>query len=184
MGYFEELSLERLLDIIEFEQAEGVFVSFGGQSAQNLVSGLEAAGVRIMGTPAVKIDEAEDRGQHSAMLDSIGAGQPAWTEANNVDVAAAWADHVGYPVLVRPSYVLSGAAFGVASDRQSLENFIRAAQGEVPDRDREGSIVCSHFIGGAMEIDIDLVANDGRVLAHAISKHVEKGGVHSGDATL
>ncbi|EER36213.1 carbamoyl-phosphate synthase arginine-specific large chain [Candida tropicalis MYA-3404] len=178
--YFEELSLERVLDIYELEHAEGVVVSVGGQLPQNIALSLQNQGCNVLGTNPEDIDKAEDRHKFSQILDSIGVDQPAWKELTSVKEAEDFADEVGYPVLVRPSYVLSGAAMSVINNKGELE----AKLSNASKVSRDHPVVISKFIQGAQEIDIDGVASDGTVLVHAVSEHVENAGVHSGDATL
>ena len=178
--YFEELSLERVLDIYELEHAEGVVVSVGGQLPQNIALSLQNQGCNVLGTNPEDIDKAEDRHKFSQILDSIGVDQPAWKELTSVKEAEDFADEVGYPVLVRPSYVLSGAAMSVINNKGELE----AKLSNASKVSRDHPVVISKFIHGAQEIDIDGVASDGTVLVHAVSEHVENAGVHSGDATL
>lgn len=178
--YFEELSLERVLDIYEAEGATGCIVSFGGQTPNNLAMPLHQNGVKILGTTPENIDFAEDRQKHSAMLDTLGIDQPAWSELKKYDEAQEFAARVGYPVLVRPSYVLSGAAMNVVRSEAELRGFLEMAT-DVSD---DHPVVITKFIEGAEEIDVDGVADAGKLLAYAISEHVEQGGVHSGDATL
>jgi len=178
--YFEELSLERVLDIYEFERPSGVVLSMGGQTPNNLAMPLFDAGAVILGTDARDIDRAEDRHKFSALLEKLGIEQPAWKELTDLDSAYAFAEEVGYPVLVRPSYVLSGAAMCVAWDRISLEEALGAAasiSGEHP-------VVITKFIEDAKEVEIDAVAHRGEILYQCISEHVENAGVHSGDATV
>lgn len=178
--YFEELSRERVMDIYEQENIEGVVVSVGGQIPQNLAVPLADAGVKIMGTPASMIDNAEDRWQFSAMCDRIGVQQPAWKELADTKSALEFAVDVGYPVLVRPSYVLSGAAMNVAHTAEQLTAFLSLAEDVSADK----PVVISKFIEGAREIEMDAVAHNGKVVAAAIHEHIENAGVHSGDATL
>ena len=178
--YFEELTLERVLDIYEAESAAGVIVSVGGQIPNNLSTPLARNGVKILGTSPVDIDKAEDRNKFSKLLDTLGVDQPPWKELSKVDDVRDFAENVGYPVLVRPSYVLSGAAMKVATDEESLRSCLAGAAVVSPDH----PVVVSKFILGAKEIEFDGVAKDGRVLNYAISEHVENAGVHSGDATL
>lgn len=178
--YFEELSLERVLDIYEFENALGCIVSYGGQIPNNLAMPLKKNGVKIMGTDPDMIDNAEDRNAHSAMLDKLGIDQPAWSALTNLEAATAFCAKVGYPVLVRPSYVLSGAAMNVVRSEAELKRFLDMATEVSADK----PVVISKFIEGSEEIDIDGVAHNGKLLAYAISEHVEQGGVHSGDASL
>ena len=179
--YFEELSYERVLDIYELESASGVVVSVGGQLPQNIALRLQEEGkARVLGTDPKDIDKAEDRHKFSQILDSIGVDQPAWKELSSVTEAESFADSVGYPVLVRPSYVLSGAAMSVINSRDDLRQKLENASAVSPDY----PVVITKFIEGAQEIDIDAVASHGELILHAISEHVEAAGVHSGDATL
>ena len=178
--YFEELSLERVLDIYELEHAQGVVVSVGGQLPQNIALSLQNQGCNVLGTNPEDIDKAEDRHKFSQILDSIGVDQPAWKELTSVKEAEEFANEVGFPVLVRPSYVLSGAAMSVINNKSELD----AKLSNAAKVSRDYPVVISKFIQGAQEIDVDGVANDGEVLVHAISEHVENAGVHSGDATL
>lgn len=178
--YFEELSLERVLDIYELETAQGVVVSVGGQLPQNIALPLQEQGCKVLGTDPEDIDKAEDRHKFSLILDSIGVDQPQWKELTSVAEAEVFADTVGYPVLVRPSYVLSGAAMSVIASKSELDAKLSNAAKVSQDH----PVVISKFILGAQEIDIDGVAHDGKVLVHAVSEHVENAGVHSGDATL
>jgi carbamoyl-phosphate synthase large subunit/carbamoyl-phosphate synthase small subunit len=178
--YFEELSQERVMDIQDFEQCGGIVVSVGGQQPQNLALPLYEAGLPILGTSPIKIDNAEDRGQFGAMLDAIGVDQPEWMALNNMDEALAFADRVTYPVLVRPSYVLSGAAMKVAHNSEQLEQFLNNAASVSPDH----PVVMTKFWTGAEEIELDGVACDGKIVNWAVSEHIEFAGVHSGDATL
>ena len=178
--YFEELSFERVTDIYEHERSGGVIVSVGGQIAQNVCAPLKAAGVRVLGTDPDDIDRAEDRHKFSALLDAIGVDQPAWRELATVDDAVAFADEVAYPVLVRPSFVLSGAAMNVAANRGQLVRYLRQAATVSGDK----PVVVTKFITNAKEIEFDAVASGGKVLNYAISEHIENAGVHSGDATL
>lgn len=178
--YFEELSLERVLDIYELETASGVVVSVGGQLPQNIALNLQNQGCNVLGTNPEDIDKAEDRHKFSQILDSIGVDQPKWKELTSIAEAEAFADEVGYPVLVRPSYVLSGAAMSVINSQNELEAKLSNAANVSQDH----PVVISKFIQGAQEIDIDGVAHQGQVLVHAVSEHVENAGVHSGDATL
>lgn len=178
--YFEELSFERVLDIYELENSKGVVVSVGGQLPQNIALSLQENGAKILGTDPRDIDKAEDRHKFSSILDSIGIDQPAWKELSSVQAAEEFAAKVGFPVLVRPSYVLSGAAMSVIRDASQLEDKLGNAAKVSPDH----PVVISKFIEGAQEIDIDAVASKGEVLVHAVSEHVENAGIHSGDATL
>ncbi len=178
--YFEELSLERLLDIYAFEAHDGVIVSMGGQESNTVAPRLHAAGVRVLGTSPDDIDRAEDRNKFSSLLDELGIDQPPWTEAASVGEAERFADEVGYPVMVRPSYVLSGAAMACVFDAGSLEAYLTRATDVNPDT----PVVVSKFIENAKEIEFDGVARNGEVLVYAIGEHVENAGVHSGDATV
>jgi carbamoyl-phosphate synthase (ammonia) len=178
--YFEELSRERVLDVYEHEGLQGVIVSVGGQIPQNLAAPLAGAGVTIMGTAADQIDRAEDRFKFSAMLDRLEIEQPRWKELSGVDSALAFADEVTYPVLVRPSFVLSGAAMNVAHTPEQLKAFLSLAS----DVSEDKPVVISKFIEGAREIEMDAVCRNGEVVAAAVHEHIENAGVHSGDATL
>ena len=179
--YFEELSYERVMDIYELEAAAGVVVSVGGQLPQNIALRLqEAGGAKVLGTNPKDIDKAEDRQKFSEILDSIGVDQPAWKELTSVADAEAFAEEVNYPVLVRPSYVLSGAAMTVIRSKDELKEKLEAASNVSPDH----PVVITKFIEGAQEIDVDAVASAGKLIIHAVSEHVEQAGVHSGDATL
>ncbi|KAL2269797.1 hypothetical protein VTJ83DRAFT_1981 [Remersonia thermophila] len=179
--YFEELSYERVMDIYELESATGVVVSVGGQLPQNIALRLqEAGGAKVLGTDPRDIDKAEDRQKFSEILDSIGVDQPAWKELTSVEAAEQFADEVGYPVLVRPSYVLSGAAMTVIRSKEDLKEKLELAASVSPDH----PVVISKFIEGAQEVDVDAVASNGELILHAVSEHVEQAGVHSGDATL
>lgn len=179
--YFEELSYERVMDIYELESASGVVVSVGGQLPQNIALRLQEAGkAHVLGTDPQDIDKAEDRHKFSQILDSIGVDQPAWKELTSVSDAENFADEVGYPVLVRPSYVLSGAAMSVIHSQDELKSKLLSASAVSPDH----PVVITKFIEGAEEIDVDGVAAAGKLIVHAVSEHVEAAGVHSGDATL
>ncbi len=178
--YFEELSLERVLDICDKESPSGVIVSMGGQIPNNLANPLYRAGIPILGTTPDSIDRAENRHRFSALLDEIGVDQPRWKELTSLEEAEAFADDVGYPVLVRPSYVLSGAAMSIALNRKELHEYLRKASEVSPDH----PTVITRFLSGAKEIEIDAVAKDGKLVCYAISEHVENAGVHSGDATI
>jgi carbamoyl-phosphate synthase large subunit len=178
--YFEELSYERVMDIYEREKASGVVVSVGGQLPQNIALRLHENNVKVLGTSPVMIDQAENRYKFSQVLDRIGVDQPEWKELTSVEEAKKFAEQVGYPVLVRPSYVLSGAAMNVAHDAAALERHLSLAADVSPLH----PVVVTKFIAGAQEIDVDAVAYKGKVLCHAVSEHVEQAGVHSGDATL
>ncbi|KAG9221154.1 hypothetical protein CCMSSC00406_0005407 [Pleurotus cornucopiae] len=178
--YFEELGYERVMDIYELEQAQGVIVSMGGQLPQNIALRLKDTGVNVLGTDPHKIDSAEDRHKFSGILDSIGVDQPEWTEVTSLEAAKSFANRVGYPVLIRPSYVLSGAAMNVVREEAALEYRLSAAADVSPLH----PVVITKFIDNAQEIDVDAVAYQGKLLVHAVSEHVENAGVHSGDATL
>lgn len=179
--YFEELSYERVMDIYELEHANGVVVSVGGQLPQNIALRLqETGGAKVLGTDPKDIDKAEDRHKFSQILDSIGVDQPAWKELTSFEEAEQFADAVSYPVLVRPSYVLSGAAMSVIHSKDELKEKLLSASNVSPDH----PVVITKFIEGAQEIDVDAVASEGRLILHAVSEHVEAAGVHSGDATL
>ncbi|CDK28176.1 unnamed protein product [Kuraishia capsulata CBS 1993] len=178
--YFEELSFERVMDIYELENAKGVVVSVGGQLPQNIALTLQNNGAKVLGTNPEDIDKAEDRHKFSSILDSIGVDQPLWKELTSISAAEEFAQAVGYPVLVRPSYVLSGAAMSVIRDESELAEKL----GNAAEVSSEYPVVISKFIEGAEEIDIDAVAANGKVLVHAVSEHVENAGIHSGDATL
>jgi carbamoyl-phosphate synthase large subunit len=178
--YFEELSLETIMDIYRKEKPIGVILSMGGQTPNNLAVQLSRAGLRILGTSPTSIDNAEDRHKFSKLLDSLGIRQPEWRELVGLDEAMAFAKRVGYPVLIRPSYVLSGATMGVASSDAELARFVeRAAKVS-----RQYPIVISKFVENAKELEMDGVACEGKLVTCAISEHVENAGVHSGDATL
>ncbi|KAJ2861951.1 carbamoyl-phosphate synthase (glutamine-hydrolyzing) cpa2 [Coemansia aciculifera] len=178
--YFDELSYERVRDIYELEQSSGVIVSVGGQLPQNIALRLHNNDVRVLGTSPEMIDAAEDRHRFSQILDRIGVDQPAWKELVSVEDAESFADSVGYPVLIRPSYVLSGAAMNVAYDRHMLREHLGLAAAVSP----EHPVVVTKFIRGARELDIDAVAHNGELIVHAVCEHVEDAGVHSGDASL
>ena len=178
--YFEEISLERVLDVYEHEAADGVVVSVGGQIPNNLAVPLEKAGVNILGTPASCIDKAEDRNKFSSILDKIGVDQPQWRELSSLQEAKTFCNDVSYPCLIRPSYVLSGAAMKVVFSDKDLEKFLRLACDVSPDH----PVVISKFIEGAKEIEVDAVAKAGQIINYAIAEHVENAGIHSGDATL
>jgi carbamoyl-phosphate synthase large subunit len=178
--YFDELTFETVREIHDKERPYGVIVSMGGQTPNNLALRCDRAGLRVLGTSPTNIDRAEDRHQFSALCDRLGIDQPAWAEVTSVEAAEAFADEVGYPVLVRPSYVLSGAAMAVAENAASLREVLRRAADVSP----EYPTVVTKFVLDAKEIEIDAVARDGEILVYAISEHVENAGVHSGDATL
>ncbi|HMR01477.1 MAG TPA: carbamoyl-phosphate synthase large subunit, partial [Candidatus Gracilibacteria bacterium] len=178
--YFDELSFERVMDICEMENPKGVIVSMGGQVPNNLALKLADAGVKLVGTSAKNIDRAESRHKFSALCDRLGIDQPRWQELSSVDDVTKFADEVGYPVLVRPSYVLSGAAMAVAHTEEALTTFLAKAS----RISTEAPVVVSKFEQGAKEIEIDAVAMKGEVLIYAIAEHIENAGVHSGDATI
>jgi carbamoyl-phosphate synthase large subunit len=178
--YFDELSLERVLDVYEFERPEGMILSMGGQIPNNLAMKLYDAGAVILGTSPSNIDKAEDRNKFSQLLDELGVDQPAWRDLRTVEEAKEFAAKVGYPVLLRPSYVLSGAAMNVAWDEDSLKKFLGLAAEVSP----EHPVVVSKFIENSKEIEIDAVARRGTVIYNAITEHIENAGVHSGDATV
>ena len=178
--YFDELSFERVLDVIDLEQPRGVIVSVGGQIPNNLAMKLYRQSVPVLGTSPVSIDRAENRNKFSAMLDQLGIDQPAWMELTSLEEVKGFVEKVGYPVLVRPSYVLSGAAMNVCYDDEELENFLKMAA----EVSKEYPVVVSQFLENTKEIEFDAVAQNGEVVEYAISEHVEFAGVHSGDATL
>ncbi|HEY9053294.1 MAG TPA: carbamoyl-phosphate synthase (glutamine-hydrolyzing) large subunit [Rectinemataceae bacterium] len=178
--YFDELSLERVLDVYSFERPEGIILSMGGQIPNNLAMKLYDAGAVILGTSPSNIDRAEDRHKFSALLDELGIDQPAWSSLRTVEEAKAFAAQVGYPVLLRPSYVLSGAAMNVAWDESSLSAFL----GQAAEVSPEYPVVVSKFMENAKEIEIDAVARRGEIVYNAITEHIENAGVHSGDATV
>ena len=178
--FFDELTFERVMDIIELEDPYGVIVSTGGQIPNNLAMKLDAMNVPILGTSAKDIDNAEDREKFSAMLDRIGVDQPEWSELTSMKEIGKFIEKVGFPVLVRPSYVLSGAAMNVCSNQEELERFLQLAA----EVSKEHPVVVSRFIENAKEVEMDAVAKDGEIIAYAISEHIEFAGVHSGDATI
>ena len=178
--YFDELSFERVLDVIDLEQPRGVIVSVGGQIPNNLAMKLHRQSVPILGTSPVSIDRAENRNKFSAMLDQLGIDQPAWQELTSLDDVKQFIAKVGYPVLVRPSYVLSGAAMNVCYDEEELTRFLQMAS----EVSKEYPVVISQFMQETKEIEFDAVANQGEIVEYAISEHIEYAGVHSGDATL
>ena len=178
--YFDELSFERVLDVIDLEQPGGVIVSVGGQIPNNLAMKLHRQAVPILGTSPLSIDRAENRHKFSAMLDQLGIDQPAWKELTSLEDMKEFVDKVGYPVLVRPSYVLSGAAMNVCYNEEELHEFLKMAA----DVSKEFPVVVSQFMSDTKEIEFDAVAQNGEVVEYAISEHVEFAGVHSGDATL
>ena len=178
--YFDELSFERVLDIIDLESPRGVIVSVGGQIPNNLAMKLHRQSVPILGTSPVNIDRAENRGKFSAMLDKLGIDQPKWSALTSMEDVQKFIDEVGYPVLVRPSYVLSGAAMNVCHDDDELRRFLEAAS----EVSKEYPVVISQFMTETNEIEFDGVAQNGEVVEYGISEHVEYAGVHSGDATM
>ena len=178
--YFDELTFERVMDILELENPHGVIVSTGGQIPNNLALRLDAQKINILGTSAKSIDNAEDREKFSAMLDRIGVDQPRWRELTSMDDIQEFVDEVGFPVLVRPSYVLSGAAMNVCSNQEELERFLKLAA----NVSKKHPVVVSQFIEHAKEVEMDAVAQNGEIVAYAISEHIEFAGVHSGDATI
>ena len=178
--YFDELTFERVMDIFELENPHGVIVSTGGQIPNNLALRLDAQRVPILGTSAKSIDNAEDREKFSAMLDRIGVDQPRWRELTSMDDINEFVEEVGFPVLVRPSYVLSGAAMNVCSNQEELERFLQLAA----NVSKKHPVVVSQFIEHAKEVEMDAVAQNGEIVAYAISEHIEFAGVHSGDATI
>ncbi|MCD7899316.1 MAG: carbamoyl-phosphate synthase (glutamine-hydrolyzing) large subunit [Bacteroides sp.] len=178
--YFDELTFERVMDIIELENPHGVIVSTGGQIPNNLALRLDNKNVNILGTSAKSIDNAEDREKFSAMLDRIGVDQPRWRELTSMDDINDFVDEVGFPVLVRPSYVLSGAAMNVCSNYEELDRFLKLAA----NVSKKHPVVVSQFIEHAKEVEMDAVAKDGEIIVYAISEHIEFAGVHSGDATI
>ncbi|MDR1408456.1 MAG: carbamoyl-phosphate synthase (glutamine-hydrolyzing) large subunit [Tannerella sp.] len=178
--YFDELTFERVMDILEMENPHGVIVSTGGQIPNNLAVRLDEHHIPLLGTSAQSIDNAEDRHKFSAMLDRIGVDQPRWKELSSLEDVNAFVGEVGFPVLVRPSYVLSGAAMNVCSNRDELERFLNLAA----NVDKRHPVVVSRFIENAKEVEIDAVADGGEIVMYAISEHIEFAGVHSGDATI
>ena len=178
--YFDELSFERVLDVIDLEQPRGVIVSVGGQIPNNLAMKLYRQSVPVLGTSPISIDRAENRNKFSAMLDQLGIDQPAWQELTSLDDVKEFVKKVGYPVLVRPSYVLSGAAMNVCYDQEELERFLQMAS----EVSKEYPVVVSQFMQETKEIEFDAVAQNGEIVEYAISEHIEYAGVHSGDATL
>jgi carbamoyl-phosphate synthase large subunit len=178
--YFDELTFERVMDILELENPHGVIVSTGGQIPNNLALRLDAQNVNILGTSAKSIDNAEDRDKFSAMLDRIGVDQPEWSALSSMEDINKFIEKVGFPVLVRPSYVLSGAAMNVCSNQEELERFLKLAA----NVSKKHPVVVSQFIEHAKEVEMDAVAQNGEIVAYAISEHIEYAGVHSGDATI
>lgn len=178
--YFDELTFERVQDIMDLEQPFGTILATGGQIPNNLAIKLDQVGIPILGTQAANIDHCEDRHKFSAMLDELGINQPAWRELTTMDDVTSFVDEVGYPVLVRPSYVLSGAAMNVCSNEEELHRFLKLAA----NVSQRHPVVISSFIEEAKEIELDAVADHGELVAYAISEHIEFAGVHSGDATI
>ena len=178
--YFDELTFERVMDILELENPHGVIVSTGGQIPNNLAMRLDEQHVNILGTSAKSIDNAEDREKFSAMLDRIGVDQPRWKELSSMEDINEFVAEVGFPVLVRPSYVLSGAAMNVCSNQEELERFLQLAA----NVSQKHPVVVSQFIEHAKEVEMDAVADKGEIVMYAISEHIEFAGVHSGDATI
>lgn len=178
--YFDELTFERVMDVLELENPYGVIVSTGGQIPNNLALRLDAQNIHILGTSAQSIDNAEDRDKFSAMLDRIGVDQPEWRALTSLEDINSFVDKVGFPVLVRPSYVLSGAAMNVCSNQEELERFLQLAA----NVSKKHPVVVSQFIEHAKEVEMDAVAQNGEIIAYAISEHIEFAGVHSGDATI
>ena len=178
--YFDELTYERVMDVIELENPHGVVVSVGGQIPNNLALRLDKSGVPILGNKACNIDKAEDRNKFSSIVDALGVDQPEWSELTTMDDVDKFIDKVGFPVLVRPSYVLSGAAMNVCYDEEQLRRFLSLAS----DVSQEHPVVISKFMDRCKEIEFDAVADEGEILAYAISEHIEYAGVHSGDATI
>jgi carbamoyl-phosphate synthase/aspartate carbamoyltransferase/dihydroorotase len=179
--FFEELSFETVMTIYELERRpKGIILSMGGQAANNIAMDLHRQKVKVLGSSPESIDNAENRFKFSRMLDQTGILQPKWRELQNLQSAMEFCEQVGYPCLVRPSYVLSGAAMKVAYNSHDLETYLKLAS----DVSKEHPVVISKFIQDAKEIDVDAVAKDGEILCMAVSSHVENAGVHSGDATL
>ena len=178
--YFDELTFERVLDIIDLENPAGVIVSVGGQIPNNLAMRLFMEKVPVLGTTPVSIDRAENRHKFSKMLDMLDVDQPQWKELSSIDDINEFADRIGFPVLIRPSYVLSGAAMNVVSNKSELSHYLELASRV----SKQYPVVVSEFIENAKEIEVDAVAREGEVIVYAISEHVEFAGVHSGDATI
>jgi carbamoyl-phosphate synthase large subunit len=178
--YFDELTFERVLDVIDLENPKGVILSVGGQIPNNMAMKLHRRNVPILGTSPLSIDRAENRHKFSAMLDELGIDQPRWKEASSLEEIDSFINEVGFPLLIRPSYVLSGAAMNVCYDREQMETFLKMAV----NVSKEYPVVISSFMQNAKEIEFDAVARDGEVVEYAISEHVEFAGVHSGDATI
>jgi carbamoyl-phosphate synthase large subunit len=178
--YFDELSFERVMDIIDLEDPKGIILSMGGQIPNNLAMRLHQQNVPVLGTSPVSVDNAEDRHKFSSMLDRLEIDQPRWKELSTLEDIFAFTEQVGFPVLIRPSYVLSGAAMNVVSNKSEMEHFLTLAT----NVSKEHPVVVSEFIEDAKEIEIDAVAKEGEIVAYAISEHIEFAGVHSGDATI
>ena len=178
--YFDELTFERVMDVLELENPHGVIVSTGGQIPNNLALRLDAQNIHILGTSAQSIDNAEDRDKFSAMLDRIGVDQPEWRALTSLEDINSFVDKVGFPVLVRPSYVLSGAAMNVCSNQEELERFLQLAA----NVSKKHPVMVRQFFEHAKEVEMDAVAQNGEIIAYAISEHIEFAGVHSGDATI
>ncbi|WP_276681126.1 carbamoyl-phosphate synthase (glutamine-hydrolyzing) large subunit [Empedobacter brevis] len=178
--YFEELSFERVMDILEFEQPEGTIISTGGQIPNNLAMKLYDQSINILGTSPLRIDDAENRHKFSEILDELGIDQPRWKELSSLEAIHKFVEEVNFPVLIRPSYVLSGAAMNVVSNTEELDAFLKLAKEVSPDY----PVVVSEFVQGAKEIELDAVCQNGEIVDYAISEHVEFAGVHSGDATM
>ncbi|MFI3315217.1 MAG: carbamoyl-phosphate synthase (glutamine-hydrolyzing) large subunit [Rikenellaceae bacterium] len=178
--YFDELTLERVLDITDLETPKGVIVSVGGQIPNNLAMRLHEQDIKILGTSAENIDKAEDRHKFSSMLDKLEIDQPRWKELTSMEDINIFADNTGFPLLIRPSYVLSGAAMNVVSNKEELDHFLKLAT----NVSKEHPVVVSEFVESAKEIELDAVAKNGELMLYAISEHIEFAGVHSGDATL
>lgn len=178
--YFEELTFERVMDILDLEQPRGVILSTGGQIPNNLAMRLHNQGIPVLGTSPVSIDRAENRHKFSSMLDTLGIDQPRWRELTSIEEVETFVEEVGFPVIVRPSYVLSGAAMNIVSNRNELTHFLSLAARV----SKQYPVVVSRFIEDAKEIEMDAVARNGEIICYAISEHVEFAGVHSGDATM
>lgn len=178
--YFDELTHERVMDILDFEQAKDIVVAVGGQIANNISGALDKSGISILGTKAKGIDGAENRQKFSAMLNKLGIDQPAWIEATSIEATEKFAKQTGFPLLIRPSYVLSGGAMNVVNNEKEMKQYLGEATTLSPDH----PVVLSEFIRGAKELEIDGVAQNGELIIYAISEHIENAGVHSGDATI
>eukprot|EP00122_Pirum_gemmata_P004188 Pgem_evm2s3802 len=178
--YFEELSAERVLDIYEYENAKGVITSMGGQQPQNIANTLYNNGCEILGTHPHMVDTAEDRSKFSNLLDELGVDQPAWKGVTTIQEAENFADEVTYPVLIRPSYVLSGAAMNVAYDHKDLMEYLSLAVDVSPDY----PVCLTKYYENVREYDVDGVGYKGGLVTHAVSEHIENAGIHSGDASL